>query len=84
MGPLQVYHVADEACRYAPVIPARVPSVTPTIAPSAISKPSADQLRQTMQGMGAISDRKQTVPYPPKVPEFDLARDPDEDDKPTH
>ncbi|MDF1496443.1 MAG: hypothetical protein P1P90_00095 [Patescibacteria group bacterium] len=84
MGPLQVYHVADEACRVAPQEAVRVPSVTPTMAPPAMSAPPADLRQQTMLGLGAVSDRSRTVPYPPKTPEFDLTRDPDDEGKPTH
>ena len=84
MGPLQVYHVADEVCGTETTEMVRTPSATPTIAPRAMAKPATDLRKQTMQGLGTMSDRNQTVPYPPKLPEFDLTRDPDEEDKPTH
>ncbi len=84
MGPLQVYHVVDEACRREPVAMVRTPSTTPTIAPKAMEKPAPDPRKQTMQGLGTVSDRDMTVPYPSRIPEFDLSQDSDEEGKPTH
>jgi len=84
LGPLQIYHVADEVCDTRVQPPARIPSVTPTISPPALSSSDSDIRKQTMQGLGRVTDLSRTLPYPPKATEMDLVRDPDEEDKPTH
>jgi len=95
-GPHMVFHVADEVCKLREEQePARIPSVTPTMAPPAMPKPTGDMRKRTMQGLGAVSTeevRKRTSPYPladdalrpPMAPMIDLVTDPDDEGKPTH
>jgi hypothetical protein len=88
-----VCHVADEVCKLRREQEPRVmTSVTQTMSPPAMPVPSTDMRKQTMQGLGAVIDRKRIVPFPPehdsfaspKVPQFDLGTDPDEDKGSTH
>ena len=73
MGPLMVMHVADRICRREEKsVEAEVISVTPTMRPPMSGNP-ADLRKQTMDGLGAVPERKHTVPYPPKTPDIALS-----------